>query len=458
MGKKSVLLLAITLMLSSTALTGFANAQTEVYGEITTDITWSAAGSPYVFTSQVVVDENATLTIEPGVTVDLTSFSLQVKGTLNARCNSSNPIMFDSQSTTLSPSNTAQIIFEPSSTDFNITESTGCILENAEINAAISIDGSSPMVSGCQIKGGVTITQAAPTITGNNISEGGVAYAISIERESAPTISSNTISGNTIGISFNFPDNGYADNKYNANVENNTIIDCETGIGVGKCEDTIRVYGNLIYGSNAALKVVNASAAVTIQYNLIMNNSLGIDIGAQLAIEENTIFNNTVGIYYQTTEQSLISNNNIMNNTQYNFENLSPTNLEAVYNYWGTRDIPTINQTIYDKNNNETLGKVEYLPALESPSVDAPIIPNVNMNPSSTPTPTITTTQTTPTESSQPTTTHTATPTPTITQGTFGLIEIGIITLLSIIIAVTLIIAYKKGGKNGKPSEIKATQ
>jgi len=42
-----------------------------------------------------------------------------------------------------------------------------------------------------------------------------------------------------------------------------------------------------------------------------------------------------------------------MNNTQYNFETASSSYLEATYNYWGTQDIPTINSTIYDKNNNE---------------------------------------------------------------------------------------------------------
>jgi parallel beta-helix repeat protein len=443
-------------VLSSTALTGFGNAQTNVFDDITTDTVWNAAGSPYVFSSTIVVAENAKLTIEPGVTVDFGEFSLKVKGTLNAKCNSSDPIEFVSENTQLSLSTTSQIFFEPSSTSYNEADGTGCIIENAKINAAITINGSAPKISGCQIKGGITIIQAAPTITGNNISEGGAVYAIAIEQESSPTIVSNSILGKAIGISFNMPNNGYSNNTFNANVENNTIVDCLTGIGIEESSGIIRVYGNLIYGSDTAIKAANTSAAVTVQYNLIMNNTLGIDVGAQLAIQENTVYNNTVGIYYQTTAQSLISQNNIMNNTIHNFEtsNVSPTSLEAVYNYWGTRDIPTINQTIYDKNNNETLGEVKYLPALDSPYAGAPIIPNVDMNPSNLPTPTVTPTQTTSTNSLQPTSTKTATITPTqVTQGTQELIEISIIVALSIIIAITLVIAYKKGGK--KPNSKK---
>ncbi len=462
MGKKSVILLAITLMLSSTALTGFSNAQTNVYNEITADTTWNAAGSPYVFTAPVTVNENVTLTIEPGVTIDMASFSLYVKGVLNARCNSSNPIIFDSESTTLSPSTTSQIFFEPSTADYNANDGTGCIIENAEINAAISINDSAPMIAGCQIKGGITITQAAPTITGNNISEGGAVYAINVENQSAPIISLNTITGKAIGIGFNLPDNGYASNLYDASVENNTIIDCLTGIGVGSSEGTILLNGNLIYGSDVAIQVGNVSCPVTIQHNLIMNNTLGIDIGAQVAIQENTIYNNTVGIFYQTTDQSLISYNNIMNNTQYNFEasTISPSyEIEAVYNFWGTQDIPTINQTIYDKNNNDSLGEVKYLPALDSPYVGAPVIPGVNMNPTTTPTPTVTPIQTNPAQTNQPTQTATSTPTTTpITQGPFNTIEIAIIILLSIVIAVTLIVAFKKGKKCNTETETKTTQ
>ena len=45
-------------------------AQTNVSGNITTNTTWTKAASPYNLTSNVIVDNGATLTIEPGVVVE----------------------------------------------------------------------------------------------------------------------------------------------------------------------------------------------------------------------------------------------------------------------------------------------------------------------------------------------------------------------------------------------------
>ena len=45
-------------------------AQTNVSGNITTNTTWTKAASPYNLTSNVIVDNGATLTVEPGVVVE----------------------------------------------------------------------------------------------------------------------------------------------------------------------------------------------------------------------------------------------------------------------------------------------------------------------------------------------------------------------------------------------------
>ncbi len=416
MGKKAVLLFSITLIISSTFFTDFANAQTNVNSKITADTTWSLADSPVVFTGSIVVEEGVTLTIEDGVTVDMASSDLIINGTLKAVCNSSHPIKFTSDVV-------GRIIFDSASVEYNTADGTGCIIQNAEIDASVLIIDSAPIISGCQIKGGM------------------VEYAVNVQQESNPKIISNTIIGKTVGVSFNFINNSYATNDYNAKVENNTIINCITGVGVGESQGTIQIYGNLISGATDAIKVANSTAAVSIQHNLVMNNTCGIYVGNQVAIRDNTIYNNTVGILYATTAQSLISYNNIMNNTQYNFETTSSSSLEATYNFWGTQDIPTINQTIYDKNNNESLGEVKYQPALDSPYAGAPMISNIDMNPTTTPTGS-------PNQTVQPTPTDSATPTPTqVEQGTFGTLEIGIIAALSIVIIIVLIIAFKKGKK-----------
>ncbi|MBI2871439.1 MAG: hypothetical protein HYY14_07020, partial [Candidatus Omnitrophica bacterium] len=44
-------------------------AATNVSGSITTNTTWTLAGSPYIVTSYISIYNNATLTIEPGVEI-----------------------------------------------------------------------------------------------------------------------------------------------------------------------------------------------------------------------------------------------------------------------------------------------------------------------------------------------------------------------------------------------------
>ena len=67
---RSLLLFAAVMLLSLAA-----DASTNVGGTISTSTTWTAANSPYVVTSNIVVQGASApvLTIEPGVTVKFNS-------------------------------------------------------------------------------------------------------------------------------------------------------------------------------------------------------------------------------------------------------------------------------------------------------------------------------------------------------------------------------------------------
>ncbi len=62
----SVLAVVLTCILS---IVGLANAATSHSGHITSDETWTLAGSPHIIQELTTVKNNATLTIEPGVEV-----------------------------------------------------------------------------------------------------------------------------------------------------------------------------------------------------------------------------------------------------------------------------------------------------------------------------------------------------------------------------------------------------
>ena len=69
-----------------------AQAETQFSGIISTDTTWTKVNSPYEIIGATAIIENVTLTIEPGVTVNLGNNYLQVNGTLIAKGSFNDPI------------------------------------------------------------------------------------------------------------------------------------------------------------------------------------------------------------------------------------------------------------------------------------------------------------------------------------------------------------------------------
>jgi hypothetical protein len=100
---------------------------------------------------------------------------------------------------------------------------------------------------------------------------------------------------------------------------------------------------------------------VTIQNNLITNNSKGISV---------TDLSVTVQVAHF---KSTIVNNNILNNSNYNFYlAATPISITAANNWWGTTDQQTISQTIHDYKNDFNVGNVTFVPFLTSPNSQAP--------------------------------------------------------------------------------------
>jgi hypothetical protein len=97
MKKTPLTVLVLVMVISGLSLFGGVNSggaqtSTQVSGIIGSDTLWTPSGSPYVLTGNTLVAQGVTMTIQPGVTVNLGDYYIQVNGTLSARGTSDNPV------------------------------------------------------------------------------------------------------------------------------------------------------------------------------------------------------------------------------------------------------------------------------------------------------------------------------------------------------------------------------
>lgn len=108
---------------------GLAQTGTNVNGIIFSDETWTRANSPYTLTGPIAVNKGVTLTIEPGTTVNINTYYIQVNGTLSAKGTSDNMIQIKD----------GTLQFTSVSVGWNNETSTGCIIQYVNLmNTSIS--------------------------------------------------------------------------------------------------------------------------------------------------------------------------------------------------------------------------------------------------------------------------------------------------------------------------------
>ena len=179
---------ARTLLLIIAACFGIVQctqAATLVSGAVTTNTSWMLAQSPYQVTADVVIQNGALLTIEPGVTVGFdsgTNLTIGV-GSLNARGTAGQPITFTSSlevaGNTPAAGDWGQIRF------LDLTNDNTSIIEHA----------------GIRYGHGISIQSASPTFNYLQI-DSNLGAAISVDLNSSPKGIGNKASGNTLnGIS-----------------------------------------------------------------------------------------------------------------------------------------------------------------------------------------------------------------------------------------------------------------
>jgi hypothetical protein len=497
-------ILVATVLVSGLLLTGSVNASTNITGIIDSDTTWAFQGSPYTLTGPTAVNQGVTLTIEPGVTVNLGDYYIQVNGTLVAEGTSSNPINL----------NGGQLVFTSVSKGWNEQTGKGNVIENAKINSISS--SNSIKIIDSQLMGDLYVGNSS-VISNNKITRSSSTSVLTVGDESkvdGNTITGTILAGDYVSISdntVNSADNGKTvlnagractisgntvtaptnianaiNAGYSSVIQNNIITGALTGSPseissnvvkgggtrpvlfsfetypvyaieissesckfdsntiIGTTMSAVHAYqatftSNIIYGdiavSNTSTFKSNVitgdigggnlfqnnkiegivspqgsavisgnsingeiycndfsceisdntithggiyAAAGNIHNNLITDGS-GISTGSFPAtITANTLSKNSVGIYVVSVPP-VISNNNIIDNTQNSIVLTGSGDVNASNNWWGTTDTQIIENSIRDFKNDFNLGKVNVLPILTASNQQAVPDPNINL-------------------------------------------------------------------------------
>jgi hypothetical protein len=441
-----LILIVLFFLLAFEGTTNYSLAEggTNVSGIITSDTTWTKMDSPYNFVAPVSVNMGVTLTIEPGATINIKDYYLSINGNLRCIGTTDDPIHINSTSARYGP----EIQFTQYSPSWDSQSSSGSIIQNSiiSLNYGVKVNSTSPRVDNNRIIGCISLSQSSSIIT-RNIINSTVYEALS--GIGSPIIWNNTITGEGIYV------------QEDSNIYGQTILPQIVGNVIISQSNAYGIYASSAYISDNTISGykkagIQIGGSAIIQKNLLTNNQVGIKVvNAEQGIKNNTIKNNVIGIDGTT----LINFNNIANNSQYNLYMWSLYNTTATMNWWGTTDIQTINQTIFDNKNNFNLGTVTFLPLLPELNLQAIPDPNVPMPtlivPIATPTPTsLPITSSSPTSNPSivvPTPTNSAsqsTPEKSASNPSKPLVSITLIIVIitvAVLLIVSLGLSYKKG-------------
>lgn len=327
-------------------------------GTITTNTTWTKAGSPYVITGEVVFDINTTLSIDPGVIVRFDSnCTIAVKGKLKMEGTATDSIIIISNK----PGITIADAYQGTTYyGFSFRESNPA--DTSYIAYCSFSMGSCGIWAGTNASHiNVSNSTFSDCMWGINISGGNIhvdnchfnrcRYAINSFTGSY-RVTNSSFAGGNYGI---WVDNWNIDN-YCAN-----SVFLDNGVAIVRCT---YVLNNIIIGS----KVYGVETCTFVFNNQIWFNNIGIERSVDSAAH-NSIAYNKIGVDYQynTGPFPSFKYNCIAHNTDHDFFVNGP-DLDVSDNYWGTTDSATIAAGVYDFYDVSTMGKLIFTPFLTTPN------------------------------------------------------------------------------------------
>jgi len=322
-------------------------SQTNVSGIISSNMTWTLAGSPYIVVGNVLVDDGVTLTIEAGVLIKLDSQkTIQNKGTFIAIGTSANKIVFTSNQTTPAPGDWTMIDFSDETVDAvfdgNGNYLSGTILKHVQVlyggwgtsynynaEGAIMIHGAAVYIDNVEVKyslsQGLYLNPGTPTaglytkVSNCTFSNSGRMGIRSQYYDMGLTIDSCVFDSLSNGRGV------YVLNTDFVNITNNLFTNLVHDYAIYVVGDNANVKHNTICNNvSGGISMDGANAVVS--YNKIINSignqayEIGIDAAECDTIRNNIIVNCGGGVRVQSWQKnhSIRNNQFIDNNVIYN--------------------------------------------------------------------------------------------------------------------------------------------
>jgi len=423
---RSLIPYAFCLFLTTLFFQYNVTGQEYVGGIISQDKTYTKDLSPYIVLDDVIVSESVVLTIEPGVEVLFEpgepDLSIEVIGSLNAVGTEEETIYFGPRD----GNEWGGILVNSGSGDFNLQfcEVEGATefaikainrnnvsiinseLHDNDVRAVSLINCNNAIIEGNTIINsnyGIYISSPQTSlnnlITRNTIDN--IEVAIFLNGQEGDT-RNNEISFNRISNSFNgiqldgdlntrnnliignqLYDNDrgiYVTNREN-NIERNIMYHnakalLVDGIEVGGGENN-RIAQNIFFENEIAITLEKQCYDNQIDSNQFIRNNKSLLLGKQTSNGENAnlirynTFRNSedYAVTLNGSPQTEIQHNSFYEGDSAMFYLLDTLDQDAFNNWWGSYIAQEIDRRIYDQNDDQQFGEVNYIPFLVSPPI-----------------------------------------------------------------------------------------
>jgi RHS repeat-associated protein len=364
--------------LSGNTISGNTLGSVGIGGTVSTDITLTKAGSPYVVDG-ITVNAGKTLTIEAGVVMKFKLGGIiSVSGTLNAVGTATEKIYFtdwrdDSVGGDTNGDGAATSPAAGYWSGITVNSGGNATLDYAEVKYGGYYNGRNIYKTGTGLLSvtnstisnssgsGVYLESITGTVTvSNNTIQNNNSCGIYIQNSnSGITISGNTIQNNGYGIYVtgsgsgitisgntirNNSNNGIYLSSTNSGltISGNTITNnAQNGVYLASTGSVIMTNNTISGNTISGVSLSNSGNGAKLSGNIISSNKYGIYVAnSSPTIGNNTITANQVGIYCSNSLPLVggtqNTGNNIFSNTQYGIQNISTVTVNATYNYWGS--------------------------------------------------------------------------------------------------------------------------